>query len=324
MPASKPAFLHSATQSVDDRLGHTFSFLWATYAGLKELWWQVRGFRGQFPKLHIKQIEEKFVFGLEVPGGIDFQHLFLETEWSNHEQGFAKWLLFDACTLYEGWVEKVCRDLFGSNDCQKTANALQFPAGTKNGKATGYVSTIAAANSSKSALMSTQFFPVLKASKLNCWPYVDDHLVAYRYFKECRNAIIHSDGHATQEILDWHARLTALQAKVPTPFRHRFALPAHTLEEPLKLDLNDCVLLATVVRRLICTFDAAMSVSATSEKLLEQRLKRLVSSNPKWNSLPNDPAKRHQRVHRMLAAARIPEPVDLAKVMAWMQSRKLI
>ncbi|MGD1327189.1 hypothetical protein ACNHE5_20175 [Pandoraea pnomenusa] len=79
MPSSKPAFFFSATQSVDDRLGDVFSFTWASYAGLRELWWQVRGFKTQFPNLHINEIENKFLSGLPIPGGIDFQNLFLRT-----------------------------------------------------------------------------------------------------------------------------------------------------------------------------------------------------------------------------------------------------
>jgi hypothetical protein len=114
MPSSKPAFFFSSTQSVDDRLGDTFSFIWASFAGLRELWWQVRGFKAEFPDLHINQIRQKFVSGLPLPGGIDFDRMFLSKDWHVHEQEFAKWLLFEACTLYEGWAEKVCGDVFGA------------------------------------------------------------------------------------------------------------------------------------------------------------------------------------------------------------------
>lgn len=112
MPSSKPAFFFSSTQSVDDRLGDVFSFTWASYAGLRELWWQVRGFRTQFPELHIAEIERKFLSGLPMPGGIDLQRMCINTDWNYHEQEFAKWILFESCTLYEGWAEKVCADIF--------------------------------------------------------------------------------------------------------------------------------------------------------------------------------------------------------------------
>ena len=325
MPTSKPRYLFLATQSVDDRLGDVFSFIWASYAGLRELWWQVRGFQNQFPNLHIKEIESKFLSGLPLPGGIDFQHLFLRTAWQAHEQEFAKWLLFEACTLYEGWVEKVSFDVFPSQTSEKNSKALQFPAGTnRGGNATGYPTAIAEANSTNSPLMVAEFFPGLKASALNCWPTIDAHLTAYRYFKECRNALIHSEGTVTTDVLAWQARVTAAQGMQPSPFRHQFSLPTQTQGSKIVLHLKDCVLLTTIVRRLICTFDAALSVAMASERLLEKRLRSLVATGPKWLSLPKDRPKREQRVHRMLSASRIPEPVNFGNVMLWMESKGII
>lgn len=325
MPSSKPAFFFSATQSVDDRLGDVFSFIWASYAGLRELWWQVRGFNAQFPELHIKEVEKKFLSGLPMPGGIDFQHLFIKTDWQEHEGEFSKWLLFEACTLYEGWAEKVCRDIFSAPTYEKHAKALQFPAGTKpNGQVTGYPVAVNDANGALSSLMKSEFFPILKSSKLNCWATINEHLVAYRFFKECRNSFIHSDGIATQDVINCHTNVYAVQSANPSPFRHNFALPAQTLGKKIELHLRDCILFATLVRKLICTFDAALCISTQSEQQLEQRLRSLVSTSPKWTSLPKDQAKREQRVHRMLAASRIPEPANFANMMTWMQAKGII
>lgn len=325
MPSNKPAFFFSATQSVDDRLGDIFSFIWASYAGLRELWWQVRGFQREFPHSHIKDIENKFLSGLPLPGGIDLKHICIDSEWEKHESEFSKWLLFEACTLYEGWAEKVCADIFPVTRAGKNAKELQFQNGFNlKGKANGYQIAVNDANSATSALMVAEFLPTLKASKLNCWISIDDHLSAYRFFKECRNAIIHSEGMVSQEILDWYAKLVAIQMKTTTPFKHAFKLPKLVIGQRITLDLRDCALFATIVRRLICTFDAALSVSSASEVILEQRLKTLISRTPKWNSLPSDPAKRTQRIHRMLSASRIPEPVNFSNVMAWMQIKGLI
>lgn len=327
MPSSKPAFFFSSTQSVDNRLGDVFSFTWASYAGLRELWWQVRGFRAQFPELHIRDIEKKFLSGLPLPGGIDLQRMCISADWDFHEKEFAKWILFESCTLYEGWAEKVCADVFGPDVYDKFAKALQFPTDTDSkGRMRGYQLAVNEANASRSALMSAEFLPTLAASKLNCWPQVEAHLVAYRYFKECRNSFIHSDGCVTQDVLDCLAKLTAEQSAQPSPFRNAFELPAQSLGERIELHMRDCILFATIVRKLICTFDAALSVAAASEVLLERRLLSLfgAGTSAKWISLPSDPAKKEQRVHRMLAASRIPEPTNFTNVMAWMQAKAII
>jgi len=175
-----------------------------------------------------------------------------------------------------------------------------------------------------SPLMTTQFFPKLSTTKLNRWATIEDQLTAYRYFKECRNSIIHSDGVADQNLVDLHTDLLASQAKNPCPFRHAFALPAPTVGVAIPLPIKDCVLFATVVRLLICTFDAALSVSSSNELSLKDRLKVARARSPALLNLPADPAKRTQRVKRILAAARVPEPVSIAAVEAWMVANQII
>src|SRR5690606_3354747 len=152
--------------------------------------------------------------------------------------------------------------VFSASAAETHAKNLQFPTGqNKKGHRTGYRNAVDAANATTSTLMTTQFFPKLSTTKLNRWATIEDQLIAYRYFKECRNSVIHSDGVADQDLVDLHADLLASQAKNPSPFRHAFALPAPTVGVAIPLPIKDCVLFATVVRLLICTFDAALSVS---------------------------------------------------------------
>lgn len=325
MTASNPRFFFPATNSVDRRLGDTFGFVWASYAGLRELWWQVRGFCSLFPHLHINEVNSKFLSGLALPGGIDLRRTCLETEWSKHEDEFAKWIIFESCTLYESWLEKVCGEIFSPPAAKTHASSLQFPTGKdKKGKRTGFHNAIDAANATTSPLMRAQFFPKLSVTKLNRWATIEDQLTAYRYFKECRNAIIHSDGIADQNLLDLHAKLSASQAKHPSPFRHPFSLPAPTLGTAIPLPVKDSVLFATVVRTLICTFDAALSIAAANERNLEVRLKAARARSPALLNLPIDPAKRTQRVKRLLVAAEVPEPVCIATIETWMVTKKII
>lgn len=325
MSASNPPFFFEATHSVDRRLGDAFGFVWASYAGLRELWWQVRGFHSQFPQLHIDEVKSKFLSGLTLPGGIDLRRTCLETEWSKHEDEFAKWILFESCTLYEAWAEKVCSQVFSASAAETHAKNLQFPTGqNKKGHRTGYRNAVDAANATTSPLMTTQFFPKISTTKLNRWATIEDQLIAYRYFKECRNSIIHSDGIADQHIVDLHAALLTSQAKSPPPFRHAFSLPAPTVGVAIPLLIKDCVLLATVVRLLICTFDAALCVSSSNELALKNRLRVARARSPALLNLPADPAKRTQRVKRILAAARVPEPVSIAAVETWMVNNQII
>ncbi len=325
MPASNPPFFFPATHSVDRRLGDTFGFIWASYAGLRELWWQVRGFRSQFPELHIDQVKSKFLSGLTLPGGIDIRRTCIETDWPQHEEEFAKWILFESCTLYESWCEKVCSEVFSPSLAAKHAKNLQFPSDqTKPNQRTGYQKAVDAANAATSSLMTAQFFPKLSSSPLNRWAVIEDYLTAYRYFKECRNAIIHSDGVVNQDLIDLRNALVASQAKNPSPFRHAFAMPALSLGAGIPIPIKDSVLFATVVRLLICTFDAALCVAISNERTLEARLRTARARSPALVNIPADPVKKTQRVRRILTAARVPVPVTVADVEAWMLAKGVI
>lgn len=325
MSAQNPPFFFPSTQSVNARLGDTFGFVWASYAGLRELWWQVRGFSTQFQGIHIDEIKSKFLSGLPLPGGIDLRRVCLTTDWPQHEAEFAKWILFEACTLYENWAEKVCTDIFPSASAARHAKNIQFPTGTdKKGNLTGYKLAINAANANSSQLMLSEFYQKLSTSKLNRSATIEDHLLAYRFFKECRNSIIHSGGEASQDLILLHSALVSAQAKNPSPFRHAFSLPTPIVGEKIPLHIKDCILFATIVRLLICTFDAALCVTKSSERILESRLREAIKKNTALQSLPSDPQRRTQRIRRILVAARVPSPVNIDNVAAWMQDKHII
>lgn len=326
MATSKTPFFFSASQSVDDRLGKTFSFIWASYAGLRELWWQVRGFNNNFPDLHISDIQNKFFSGLPLPGSIDLKHICIETDWSIHEEEFSKWLLFDACTIYEGWAEKVCSLVFSANQADRCAKQIQFPNGVNSsGNPTGFQLAIQRANQNTSNFISTEFFPSLSIGKHNKWTQTQELLIGYRFFKECRNSFIHSDGNITNEVLTSHSNFNAVLTANPNLLRGTFNLPLGSIGEKIQLNVNDVILFTRIIKSLIATFDAALCVSENCEDILEDRLKGLISTNhSKWQSLPMDQTKREQRIHRMLSASKIPEPADIGNVDRWMVSKSLI
>jgi len=325
MPTQKPSFFFFASQSVDDHLGKTSSFIWASYAGLRELWWQVRGFKENFPHLHISDIEKKFFSGLPLPGGIDLKNICIDTDWTAHELEFSKWLLFDSCTIYETWAEKVCSLVFNTNQANKCAKHIQFPNGfDTRGRANGFNLAIQLANQNKSNFVVTQFFGSLSNGKFNKWHQVQELLIGYRYFKECRNSYIHSDGKITIDILNAHTNFKQVLIMNPNLLRGSFVLPSNSIGEKIQLEIKDIILFTKIIKALIATFDAALCVSINCESLLASRLSSLVTSNIKWQNLPTDRLKREQRIHRMLSTLKIPEPVNITQVENWMIAKGII
>lgn len=322
---NKPPFFFPVTQSVDERLGDIFNFTWASYAGLRELWWQIRGFNGAHPNISVKEIEEKFVRRIPPPGGVDVRRMFLERSWEDHEQEFCKQILFEACTLYEGWCENVCEEVFPNASSAQKSKELQFPTTiSNNGVCRGLGAVVDAANAARSTLMFQEFFPTIRLSSHNCWSHINEHVTAYRFFKECRNSLIHSNGYVTSKVMDCRNDLASVQALNGITFDSEFFIPVMQIGKKIEFAVSDIILFASVVRRIIFTLDAALSVSIRCENILERRLRELISTSTKWQILPGDRIKHEKRCHRMLAAARIPEPVSIQNVISWMQEKSLI
>lgn len=320
MSTNKPRFFFPATQSVSDRVGELFSFTWSSYAGLRELWWQARGFQAQFPTVKIKEIEDKFFSVPKVPGGIDLKKVILDRDWEKHEYEFSKSLIFGGCTLYESWAESVCKSIFATAMAGKFAKAIQFPIDPLKPAPNGYMKVISAANANASAIMKSEIFPTVSSASSNCWATANEHLIAYRYFKECRNSMIHSSGCATPEVVAAHAALKAVQTNNPSPYRHNFDLPEPTLGEEITLSLRDATLFVTVIRRLIHTFDAALCVHKSAEKIALDRVNLTRSKGSKWHSLPAEKAKLEARVQRLLSAAKIPDAQSIGKITSWLKA----
>jgi hypothetical protein len=116
-----------------------------------------------------------------------------------------------------------------------------------------------------------------------------------------------------------HANLKAVQANNPSPFRHHFELPAPKLGDEIVLSLRDATLFVTIIRRLIHTFDAALCVHKSAEKIALDRVKLTRSKGSKWHSLPAEKGKLEARVQRLLSAAKIPDAQNIGKITAWLK-----
>src|SRR4051812_5804365 len=105
--------------------------------------------------------------------------------------------------------------------------------------------------------MQTEILPTLKQHPKNSWANIESLLRAYRYFKECRNALMHQGGRATQACAD--APLDFTQLTLAELYYKRAPLaPAVVVDEPLSIVLHDIVGLSNILHRLVVTMDAML------------------------------------------------------------------
>jgi hypothetical protein len=330
--AQQSLYFFQATKSVSEELGNMFSFTWASYLGLRELWWQSRGYAGVHPELTPKQVERKFTGGLPLPGGIDFEELFLKMSWEEHERRIAKSMLFEACSMYEQWLEAVCSEMGLDDTMARTvADQLQFPLGhTKNGKKYDYEVALNYLTLNRSTFIDAEFVPSLRKNKLNCLHHLSAYITAYRYFKECRNALIHSSGKVNDRIIANHLNLVQAQicAKIPysLPFNHEFSLNTARHGELIPIVLQDCKLFATIVQRIIVMLDAELALYKGCESIIKFRAMQVVMSDrSKWiNLIGSNQKKQENRTKGLLATSGLPRAIDALNVYNWLKAEKIV
>jgi hypothetical protein len=330
--AQQSKFFFNETKIVSEELGSMFSFTWASYLGLRELWWQTRGYARVHPELTPVQIEKKFTGGLPLPGGIDFKELFLEMEWEEHERRIAKSMLFEACTMYEQWLEAVCDEMgLPASRAKTIADQLQFPLGhAPNGKVSDYQVALDYIKLHRSAFMESQFVPNLRGNKLNCRHQLSDYIGAYRFFKECRNSLIHSGGLANGRIEAYHLGLVQAQTFPRIPyvrtFNHDFSLAASREGERIPLSVQDCKLFATIVQRVIVTLDAELALYNGCENIVKKRTLPLATATKgRWIDLIGSNTKKQAaRTKGLLSSTGLPIPVDAHQVYLWLKVHHIV
>jgi hypothetical protein len=142
--------------------------------------------------------------------------------------------------------------------------------------------------------------------------HLEEMLVVYRYFKECRNCLMHVGGSANANALAASTEVATLDSKA-LPFK----IPQHAslvLNAPVNISLYGAVGFSDIVRRLILTIDSELAASSTAEVMLRAR----------WRSeigivqLPADPKRRHSAIARrltQLGVPRIPTTTALEQVL---------
>jgi hypothetical protein len=307
-----------ATQSVTFRMGELFNFAFSTAAALWNLRQQVQEFIETTGITDQYRLHDRFVAGSGVTSA-DLITSCIRMSWSQQQEQFAKFLLFELCALYEGWLDDVVPRCVSSRHVEQVEKDLQFP--NRLGGRRSFPNGLRIVNASRSRVMKDEFLPFLKAHPKNSWNHLDELLKAYRYFKEVRNAIIHSGGRASPQVI------SSLNDLIAVPFadlglKEPFSLRVPVRGQQVAVGFRNVTGLANVIHRLIVTFDAALAVSRGAEGDLLQRFAE-ANTNPHALS-KKDPKRRQKGLLRMLGKGRLPRPPITLQLEALLLSRGLV
>ncbi len=305
MATSYPYF--AATRNALDAITRVYDFVWPTAAALWNLRWQVAGYneiRGGITT--VEELKARFVEGSGIHGA-NLHRACIERSWDRQRSDLAFVVLVNVFSIYESWVGELTDEIGATWPKGVDAKGvLQFPSSTKEGKPRGIHVELQHLTSSRSG-GTAELHAVLTTQKGVHPKHLDDMLVVYRYFKECRNSLMHRGGRANPLAVGAAAAMAALPASVPFKVPSGAAL---VQDAPVILDLYGTVGFSDVLRQLVLTIDAELSVAASAEKILLDRWRREIGVA----QLSPNPQKRHSALVSRMRKLGLPTLTSTTKL----------
>lgn len=287
----------TTSKEIAHRLTEAFDFVWPTAAAMWNLRWQVDGFLRAIPDATDATLSNRFISGSGIRSA-SLKRSCVQLSWDSQKEQFAKFLLIEFCALYEAWIDGVFDELGQNNGLSKQ---LQFPTNGANGVG----SVLAMLHANISPELQASIYPVLQTNRKYSFAQLNELLVCYRYFKECRNAIVHYGGVATAKSVNAYSAYSLLNASSlgvsEVPEHHAISGQGSIV----KLSLRGVVGFGEVVLKLISTLDAEISKASIAENVLVERWVTVIG---KGRSLPADPMLKEGAILRLIRKLDLPAP----------------
>lgn len=298
-----------------DEITRLFDFLWPTAAAMWNLRWQVRGYLEIRPNSTVEELKQRFTVGSGILGA-NLRRACIEQSWEQQQHEFAGFLLVNCFAVYEGWIASVLKAI-GAHSV-KAAKDLQFPDSPKS----GVLATLKLLTSTESQVVKAAFYDTLVKHERYNLAHLQNLLWCYRFYKECRNSIIHSNGIADQKAKDAFDAFSVVASTHDLGVKE---VPEHfpvSVGKRVQLSLRGVVGFSDVLRRLIATLDVELSRCKNSEREL---LEQWNSTYPKLVHLPAaNPKKRENSIKKRIDSLRLPKPTSTKELDAFLRSENRI
>lgn len=297
----KDNLFFNSSRHVVSRITDLYDFIWPTAVAMWNLRWQVNGFHSTIGNASPRDLFNRFSENSNIHGA-NIHRSCIECTWDEQQEQFARILLIQLCALYEAWIEELFQELRIKN--KKLEKGLQFP--TNGNKGILWALTIL--QQKKSNYMEKTIYSALKDSKKYVFSNLDNHLVCYRYFKECRNSIIHSGSKFKESTIDAYSAYVPLSKESINTKEKPIVQDAASMGDEIKVSLRGVVGLSDIIIRIIKTIDTELSKTTKAEEILLTRISKKI--NPNIKILPTSPAKRKQRVEKIFCNIGLIKPHD--------------
>lgn len=252
-----------------------FDRLWPTLTALKMLRWQVRGFHEEYDVKDNERLSMRFVDQEDITWRPNLYRVCMLQTWKQMEESIAKDLLINLIARFEGWCENILREIGYSTkkDIKNVSKKMQFP---------GEFSTlITSLISGADPCIQNAFYNKYSHSTRSQPSHLDENLRYYRFFKECRNSIIHNAERTTSEIIDCKKDIASIK-KTDLFVEELPESPCNTLNNPLAISLRGVVGFSQILLNIVSTMDCEFIKAKAAKDYLIKQLKLYNPGKPSF------------------------------------------
>lgn len=298
-----------------EQITEIFDFLWPTATAMWNLRWQVKGYAEAYPEVTIQDLTNRFVFGSKIHGA-NLKRACIEHTWEQQQQQFAKFLLVNIFAVYESWV----KDMLDSLGVSQYDKALQYP--TLPNTNNGVIVALSSITQLESLAVKHSIYPSLISNKKYSYAQLNNLMICYRYFKECRNCLVHNNGIADEKLEKAYNAFQLIANKNDLGVNE---VPQHSQivkTQPVQIFLRGVVGFCDVIIRLITTLDAEL---ARTQKAEQEILKRWeIKHSIKSRMLKSDQSARQGQITRLIRNLGFPSPLYSTELENFLKQNKLI
>lgn len=230
---------------IEAQMTELFDDLWPTVTAIKNLRWQVNGY---YHEMNVKQnakLSSRFVDSEDKTNRPNLYRTCIRQSWEQQEYSISRNLLTNIFALFEGWLEMIL-PLLGIDE--KKGKELQFA-----DKARAVLSSFQ--QHPNTTLVDTFYDVYVVKNSGSKLAHLENYLKVYRFFKECRNSIIHRGGKADQRTVDAYANIVGLTAAELDVSEAPEMFSVGAIDETVRISLRGVVGFSQIVLKLVEVMD---------------------------------------------------------------------
>lgn len=308
-------FFQESNQTAE-HISQLYHVIWGISAGIWNLNKTKKELQAADPDATLESLSRKITHGSAIVG-FTLKSPFMQSAWEGQKESIAELLLSTIIAAYEGWIHAIHCRFFGENYMDKSIfqqihHSFQY----------SYVhptclKLYCSSESITYEALAAAYEPAVPSGKEK----IPNLLKCFRHFKELRNAIIHSNGLATQRVVDTYKEYLNIMTPQDLGLKVAPIVYPVALNERIRLNLRGVVGLSDVIKNLIRLYEIELLCSQEADTELLSRL-RQAATHPKSFSHTDSNVKRE--IHRYFNTCKLPKPCITEKLRDFFKQEILV